>query len=197
MPPWIGTAWTWLQDNQGPLVAIGTVALVVVTVVYVIKTGALARSAERSAASAERLVQLEVLPLAYARRGGHSKGAGRQQSIQLVVKNVGPAAALNVYGWFRIGEETEDGYQTFGSVLMTPILDPGTHATRGVEITDEQGQAFEQDPSPVYCIAQFSDGFGGTYKTEWQWNEISLFELVGQGPPRWEQINRPKHLPTT
>ena len=179
--------WTWLQANQGPILALGTVGLFAVTTLYVFRTGALARSAERSAASAERLVQLDVLPLVFARSGTRANGSGGQ-SIEITVRNVGRTAALNVYAWFRIGEEDSD-YMTFGSGRVALLLKPGDEATSEVEINQDQGEAFDQEPSVVVAIASYQDAFGGYYKTEWKANDIGVYKALSVGPPVWEQLN--------
>jgi hypothetical protein len=169
--------------------------LVLVTGRYVRLTDRLAGSAERSAASAERSVQLQVLPLVDVTRGPLGSGGGQPPRIAVSVQNIGPTAALDVIKWFRIGEENEDGYQTFGNVHLRRVLRPGEEADHTTQLTDEQAKAFQQNPSPVYLIVQFTDAFGGIYKTERRGNELALYELVGQGPPRWEQINPPKYQP--
>ena len=78
---------------------------------------------------------------------------------------------------------------TFGSGRVALILEPGDEASRQIEIKQDQGEAFDQEPSAVFAITSYQDAFGGNYKTEWKANDIGVYKAVSVGPPVWERLN--------
>lgn len=113
--------------TNGELIQIGSIlALCGLTGWYSVETRRIAHAskdaavaAQQSAESAERLLQLETIPIVWAHAGKRLQGEGNQGWVRLEVHNSGRGAALRV----RCSVTTDDG-DVFGPELIVDALDP-------------------------------------------------------------------------
>jgi hypothetical protein len=100
----------WLRTNTGPITAVATVALVLVTIAYVWLTGVLAGQAAKSSVAAEqsalhagdaaqaaaRGLAMEAMPIVTVRDYDVQRPSENVMTVTATVANVGRGAALGV-----------------------------------------------------------------------------------------------------
>lgn len=127
--------WEWVDNNSAGIMALLTLALVVVTSVYAWLTRAMAAQMEKSYGLTEKSYRYNVLPIVVGSRGNDFDGppaAGR--SWELVIRNCGQGVALDVVATLRLPRkvihnppagEREGLAQPETRQVVIPALEPG------------------------------------------------------------------------
>jgi hypothetical protein len=139
-------------------------------------------AAQRSAESAERMLQLESLPIVWGRTSSVASGGHQGAEVEVIVHNVGRGVALDVTAAVAF----QDG-SVRGPLAMASELTPTTGgAAQRTRMSINQHKQMATGDFSVKC--EFSDAAGRRYQTRGRGSSAEVVEMLGDGnrtQPAW------------